>query len=488
MNPTMKNACKLAILFALTTSQFSFAQDHHKSLSFSAPVKKGRKATPMKDSIQTPGFDMSAVEEAKQSLRANSMVDVQKEALLDDHKIIYIDGRPQNENSKLHQDSIRDLLENFFYDQFQSFSDPAAPYFLFMGRNAELAMGIGGCVRIRGWYDIDAAIPANSFTPYLIPMVKDPANNSKIGATPAGSTLFFRVIGKNKKLGNYQIYIEANFNGYGGSDFHLKKAYAQLNNVTVGYASSTFSDPAALPPTVDANGPTNKISPTSVLVRWMNTYKKRWTVAGSVELPKNAAISTITGKVGPASQTVPDFAAFVQYAWGKSEHVRLAGLARSIPYEDLISHTRHHKFGWGMQLSTIVHPISPVTLYGTFNCGEGHESTTGDLQVGNYDLIPSPGDPSDMYAPFSLGYCIGAQYNFRPNLFASISYSDSRYFPRSPREASEYRNGNIFTANVFWNLTPRIQTGLEFDTGVRKNWDGHSRRADRIGLMAQFSF
>ena len=102
-------------------------------------------------------------------------------------------------------------------------------------------------------------------------MVKDPANNSKLGATPAGSTLFFRVIGKNKTFGNYQLYLEANFNGYGGTDFHLKKAYAQLNNVTVGYASSTFSDPAALPPTVDANGPANKISPTSVLIRWMNT-------------------------------------------------------------------------------------------------------------------------------------------------------------------------------------------------------------------------
>ncbi|MDE5871944.1 MAG: hypothetical protein K2H22_08385, partial [Muribaculaceae bacterium] len=96
--------------------------------------------------------------------------------------------------------------------------------------------------------------------------------------------------------------------------------------------------------------------------------------------------------------------------------------------------------------------------------------------------------PLDMYAPFSLGWCIGSQYNFRPNLFASVSYSDSRYFPRSPREASEYRYGNIFTANVFWNLTPRIQAGIEFDTGVRKNWDGKSRRADRLGLMAQFSF
>ncbi|MDE6511220.1 MAG: hypothetical protein K2L00_03895 [Muribaculaceae bacterium] len=484
----MKNASTLAILFALIACQFSFAQDHHKSLSFPAPVRKATRSAQTKDTVQAPSGDPALSVEAKPSLRANSLVDLQKEALLRDHKIIYIDGKPENADSGQHQDSIRNLVENFFYDQFQSFSDPAAPYFLFMGRNDELAMGIGGCVRIRGWYDIDAAIPANSFTPYLIPMVKDPANNSRIGATPAGSTLFFRVIGKNKTIGNYQLYIEANFNGYGGTDFHLKKAYAQLNNVTVGYASSTFSDPAALPPTVDANGPSNKISPTSVLVRWMNTYKTRWSVAASVELPKKAAISTVTGKIGNASQTVPDFAAFLQYSWGKSEHVRLAALARSLPYENLVSHERHQKFGWGLQLSTVAHPLSPVTLYGIVNCGQGHESTAGDLQAGNYDLVPSPGNPSDMYAPFAIGWCVGAQYNFRPNLFASVSYSDSRYLPRSPREESEYRYGTILSANVFWNLTPRIQAGLEFDTGVRKNWGGNSRRADRVGLMAQFSF
>ena len=484
----MKNLSALAIIVALTASQFSFAQDHHMAMSFGAPTRKAKRNVTMKQTPQDSVILISDASVQENTLRSGSSVDIQKEALLRDHKIIYIDGKPANADSTERQDSIRNLVENFFYDQFQSFSDPAAPYFLFMGRNDELAMGIGGCVRIRGWYDIDAAIPANSFTPYLIPMVKDPANNSRIGATPAGSTLFFRVIGKNKTIGDYQLYIEANFNGYGGTDFHLKKAYAQLNNVTVGYASSTFSDPAALPPTVDANGPANKISPTSVLVRWMNTYKSRWTVAGSVELPKNAAISTVAGKIGNASQTMPDLAAFLQYSWGKSEHVRLAALARSLPYENLISHERHHKFGWGLQLSTVAHPVSPVTLYGTVNCGQGHESTAGDLQVGNYDLVPSPGNPLDMYAPFAIGWCVGAQYNFRPNLFASVSYSDSRYLPRSPREESEYRYGTILTANVFWNLTPRIQAGVEFDTGVRKNWGGNSRRADRVGLMAQFSF
>lgn len=419
---------------------------------------------------------------------STSAVDAQKDSLISDHKVILIDGKPQVSRDILQNDSIRELIDNFFYDQFTSFSDPAAPYFLFMSRDADLMMGIGGCVRIRAWYDVNAALPVNSFTPYFIPLTKDPANNSKLGATPAGSTIFFRVIGRNKLLGNYQLYIEGNFNGYGGTDFHLKKAYAQINRVTIGYASSTFSDPSALPPTVDANGPSNKISGTSVLVRWMNTYRKRWTVAASEELPRSININTVEGKIGKASQSVPDFAAFLQYAWGRSEHVRLSGLLRTLPYQDLVTDKKHSKLGRGVQLSAVAHPLYPLTVYATLNCGKGHASTTADLQAGDYDLISRDDNPRDMYAPLAYGWCLGLQYNFLPDLFASLSVSESRYLPDKPRPADEYRRGNILSANIFWNLTPRIQAGAEFDTGIRKNWSGESRRANRIGLMAQFSF
>ena len=55
-------------------------------------------------------------------------------------------------------------------------------------------------------------------------------------------------------------------------DFSLKKAYATLNDWTIGYASTTFSDPQALPPSVDAQGPNNKMDATAVLVRYMHTF------------------------------------------------------------------------------------------------------------------------------------------------------------------------------------------------------------------------
>ena len=91
------------------------------------------------------------------------------------------------------------------------------------------------------------AIPSRGFAPYLIPMEPDPADMRHLGTSPSGTALFFRVLGRNKSLGEYQLYIEANFSGYQYLGFQLKKAYAIINDFTIGYASSTFSDPAALP-------------------------------------------------------------------------------------------------------------------------------------------------------------------------------------------------------------------------------------------------
>ena len=419
-------------------------------------------------------------------LRSNSLVDQHMDSLMRNHKIIYIDGTPYKITEE-HADSLKKLIDMFYFDQFRNFSDPAAPYFLFMSKDAQLAMGVGGCVRMRGWYDWGGAMPSNGFAPYLIPMTPDPANMKKFGTTPSGSSLFFRVIGRNKKLGDYQLYIEANFNGYGGKDFHLKKAFATINSWTIGFAPTTFSDPATLPPTVDASGPNNKLSSTSVLVRWMHTYKKHWTVAASLETPASAqdVTSGVTEKV---SDWLPDAAAFVQYAWGRSEHVRLAGIVRTLPYRDLLLKKNFNKVGWGLLLSATGHPAEMLTLYGNVCGGQGFESLCGDLQIGNYDLVADPNHPGKLYTPSAIGWNFGIQYNILPNLFASVTFSESRYLPKKGTDPTEYKWGNYLAANIFWNITPRIQTGIEFDTGERKNINGEHRRAQRVGAMAQFSF
>lgn len=103
------------------------------------------------------------------------------DSLVQDHKIIYVG----NGQESAHPDSIRSLVERFYYDQYRSFQDPAAPYFLFMSRDANLAMGLGGVVRMRGYFDPGNSMPTPGFNTFDIPMGDTPLNRNHFGTTPA---------------------------------------------------------------------------------------------------------------------------------------------------------------------------------------------------------------------------------------------------------------------------------------------------------------
>ena len=414
---------------------------------------------------------------------AQSMTEIALDSTLRDHKIVYF-GKGEEQ----HPDSSLTLIRKFYEDQFRHFQDPLAPYFLFMSRDNNLAMGVGGVVRMRGYYDWGGSIPSPAFAPYLIPMHKDPAKMHDLGTTPAGTALFFRVIGRNKKLGQYQLYIEANFNGYEARDFHLKKAYGQINDFTIGYTNSTFSDPGALPPAGDAAGPNAKMSATAVLVRWMHEFKnKHWTIAASVESPSDQidVEQDVTGKV---NQYVPDIATFGQYAWDTSGYVRLAGILRFHPYRDLLTSKNHTVAGWGLQLSGRWQPEEHFTFYGMVNGGCGFESLGGDWLMGKYDLVGEPGKPGKMYAPGAIGGYAAVQYNLNPSMFFSATYGATRYLPKDNGFTDEYKTGMYFAVNYFWYLTPRISCAAEFNLGRRENMDGTHAWARRAGILAQFSF
>lgn len=415
--------------------------------------------------------------------QARHMTDIALDSTLSDHKAVYF-----GKGDVSHPDSAESLMRMFYEDQFRHFQDPLAPYFMFMSKDNSLAMGIGGVVRMRAYYDWGGAVPTPGFAPYMIPMQKDPTNKRYLGTTPAGTALFFRVIGMNKKLGQYQLYIEANFNGYQSRDFHLKKAYGVINDFTIGYANSTFSDPGALPPTVDASGPNAKLSATAVLVRWLHEFRnKRWSLAASVESPTNS-IDFQEGITARVSRFLPDVAVFGQYQWAPQGHIRLAGILRNHPYRDLLQAKNHNVAGWGLQLSGIWQPEDHITLYGMINGGRGYTSMGGDWLMGKYDLVPNPDEEGRMYSPGALGGYAAIQYNINPSMFFSATYGATRYLPKYKGNPDEYKTGMYVAVNYFWYLTSRISCAAEFNLGRRENMDGRSAWARRAGLMVQFSF
>ncbi len=212
-----------------------------------------------------------------------------------------------------------------------------------------------------------------------------------------------------------------------------------------------------------------------------------WSAGVSAETP-SPAIDTDDVHTAKLDDWMPDFAALVQYQWARGQHLRLSGIVRTLGYRDIASARNHHMAGWGLQLSCVAHPLHPLTTYANINYGAGYESLGGDLLIGKYDLVADPENAGRMYAPRALGWSIGIQYNFRPNLFATIVASQTRYLPSKQIPADMYKTGIFTAANVFWYMTPRMAIAAEIDFGVRRDFSRRQRHAQRIGAMCQFSF
>lgn len=405
-----------------------------------------------------------------------------QKSMIESTHVVSMDGE------SVQKDSIERLLNMFYVDQFRHFQDPRAPYFMFLSKSGNLAMGVGGLIRMRGYYDWNGSIPISGFSPYSIPIPKDPTSMRRLAATPAGTGLFFTILGRNTAFGNFMGFFQADFSGYNNRDFKLKKAYVTAGDWTVGYATTTFEDTQAEPSTIDGAGPNGINSRTNVLVRYMHTFKSNWSVAGSIEFP-SSSIDADGVHTKACSDYVPDVAAFLQYQWDQGEsHVRLSGLARVLSYRDLTESKNFNIIGWGAQLSTVVKILPQFSMYGIASVGKGHESYTTDLASGNFDLIAKPDDPGRLYAPTAVGYVLGAQYYFKPNLFSNIALSEQRYYPKDNPGDAQYKYGLYGAFNLFWDITPRFEVGMEYLAGKRMNFNGTNGSANRVTAMVMLSF
>jgi len=385
-------------------------------------------------------------------------------------------------------DSIRTLISLFYYNQFRHAQDPELPYFMFVSKRANMAMGLGGVVKMRGWFDWGGSIPVNGFSPYLIPIPSDPRQRRRLAATPAGTALYLTILAKKTRIGDIMGYIEGNFNGYSGVGFKLSRAFVTVGDWTVGYTNSTFTDPSASAPMIDGAGPNAETEKTNVLVRYMHTLRRKWVLAAALEFP-TISVRDYADLTASCKPWIPDAVAFGQYQWdGGASHLRLSAMVRSLPYRDLVTGRNRMLAGWGTMLSTVVKAGVPLTFYGQMNIGQGNGSYLQDLQVDNTDLLPREDRPGRLYAPFAMGASVGVRYYILPELFVSAEASQMSYFTRDGAPSDMYRRGFMASTNVFWYITSRISTGVEYLYGHRQNAGGDAHGSNRVTAFFQFSF
>lgn len=363
--------------------------------------------------------------------------------------------------------------------------DPQAPRFILTDRKGNYALGIGGYVRTVAEYDMDGIVDNVDFIPSLIPNHSIVNNQIQMDATTAN--IFLKLVGNSPILGDFIVHTEGNFRG-AGNTFKWRNAYLSFLGLTVGYTYGGFMDAAAMPSTIDFQGPNGGTFYRATQVAYLYDGLRNFKFNLSVEMPK--VDGTTNGDLQITRQYKPDFTLYTQYDWADNSHLRLAGIIRSMTYANTATSQTDDILGYGIQASTTF-SFEPISFFGQVTYGKGIGQYLNDLGELNVDLVENPQNENKLQALPMMGWFAGVQYNIMPSLFVSGTYSMARLYSENGYESiagDNYRYGQYMAANIFWKTSENMQIGAEYLRGWRTNFNDTNHQANRINLMAKFSF
>lgn len=403
-------------------------------------------------------------------------------------KVVIEDDEPNSvvlvTRDKAGDDIVRIMNET----QSPRFHDPKSSRFLLTDRKGRFALGIGGYVKATAEYDFGGISDDVDFYPSLIPNKGETYIRNQFQMDATTSTIFLKLVGRTKSLGDFVVYTAGNFRG-GSKVFELQNAYASFLGFTLGYDYTIFMDLAACPPTIDFAGPNGMLFVRTTQFRYERGFGKGWKAGIAVEMPVVDGITNQNLRI--SNQRMPNFPAYIQYTWNKNSHIRIAGLVRNMTYENLISKRVESEAGWGVMAATTFNVTKKLSVFGQGTYGRGIGQYLNDISNLNVDLVPDPKKEGTMQVLPMMGWYAGLQYNITSKIFVSSTYSQSRLYsekdyPSTPSD--QYRYGQYLVANIFWNVNSGLQLGAEYLRGWRTDFNDETRHANRVNLSAQYSF
>ena len=380
-----------------------------------------------------------------------------------------------------------DVVEIFQNTQSNYYHDARAPRFVLVDQQGKWGLGIGGYLQAKIEYDFDRAVDNVDFLPSAIYGKGGPTSQLQMDMT--NSTLFMKLVGNSRLLGDFVVYTSGNWRG-GGLGFQLLNAYMSTKYLKFGYGVGSFMDIDAVPTTIDYGGPCGMTFYRTTQV--MLQYGFDWGLSMGVAV-ENPNISIEPNELVSADvQRVPNVPVFLQYnlKGNKNNHIRLGAVMRDMYYTDKISGKNSDKVGWGAQASLLA-TIAGFQLTGQFTIGEGVGSFVNNISNVGMDLVPDPLSPGKAMLLRSESWYAGLQYNFTKNFMMSATYSQTALHSRNDYAVynpGASRKGQYLVANAIYNLTNNLQIGVEYLHGWRTNFDDNVYNANRVNLSARYDF
>ena len=388
--------------------------------------------------------------------------------------------------------AVRAAIEDHKNATRDGFQQALTPSAIFADKRNTFSFAIGGDVALRAAYSFDRTVNNIDMVPFDIPMTLTPADKQEIRMDATTSRIFIRGIANTKKLGQVHIFMDLDFRGglTGSYTPRIRSGYVQMLGLTIGRDVSTFCDLTASPTTIDFQGPNAYNFRFATMIRYeYASLDNHLKVGAAAEMP---SVSGTYGETLTAiPQRVPDFPVYFQYSWGKNRdsHIRASAVFRDMYLYNNARESEDDLFGWGVQFSGNIHITKYLELFMNGVYGEGITNYLNDLMGSGLDFTPRPDDATRVQTTPMFGWQAAAQINILPNLFISGGYSTVSVVKKNGiYNDNMYKQGQYIFGNVFWNLTPRFVLGAEYLYGSRKNMNGEKAHANRINILAKYSF
>ncbi len=293
--------------------------------------------------------------------------------------------------------------------------------------------------------------------------------------------------------GSSATFPQEQVNGY---EIRLRHAYVQVGQFLVGQTWSTFNDPASFAETLDfaqVNGESFVRQPQA---RWTSKPVSGFNFSVAAENPEGDISDNTAPGTGRRtnSDNMPDLIGNVRYeqGWG---HLQAGALYRQLKIEgDATDPTFNDTAsGYGVNLSgKIKTPVinEKDNLKFQVNYGEGIGRYINDLQLTGTETFDAAIDAgNDSIDPLeAMGGYVSYQMVFsdkwRSNLTGGYVYVDQPgYQPATAMESTKYG-----AANLIWSPVSKLDLGIEFLYGERKNNDGNEGDASRVQGSVRYMF
>ncbi len=366
-------------------------------------------------------------------------------------------------------------------------NDNGLPRFALVGKDHQFYLAFGGQFLGEAAFDFgDQMSSPVLFTPSAI-TPSTPGNRSNLGFGWQTSSIYMNFVALPGDKNQVGVFFKANFMGNDNA-FNCYHFYARYRGLTVGYTTGVFSDGAAEPLTIDFEGPNAYPYLTLFNASWTQKFNDHFSAAVGIDAPTVSI--TADGSTATVNQRIPAVPVYLQYAYsGGDAHVRLSGLIRPLQYRNLTANSNSTLAGLGIQLSGMTPIAGPLSMNYNVVYGRGISNYLQDDNGLGLDAV-NLSESGKMGMVRSLGITGGLSYDFNSRVSTNLTYSHLvNHLPdHAVVQDSQYRYGDYVAANVIWNINKFLSTGIEYDYGYRKSFDGDALHTNRLQVQFGVTF